>query len=76
MKELIKKPTVFIMKKIKEQNFNIDTLDREKLRTKLFEFLESKITYLEGSLDNLESIINYINDLEQRLYQDFIKENS
>jgi hypothetical protein len=64
----------FYHEKIKEQNFNIDTLDREKLRTKLFEFLESKITYLEGSLDNLES--NYINDLEQRLYQDFIKENS
>jgi len=66
----------FYHEKIKEQNFNIDTLDREKLRTKLFEFLESKITYLEGSLDNLESIMNYINDLEQRLYQDFIKENS
>ena len=64
----------FYHEKIKEQNFNIDTLDREKLRTKLFEFLESKITYLEGSLNNLES--NYINDLEQRLYQDFIKENS
>ena len=64
----------FYHEKIKEQNFNIDTLDREKLRTKLFEFLESKITYLKGSLDNLES--NYINDLEQRLYQDFIKENS
>jgi hypothetical protein len=66
----------FYHEKIKEQNFNIDTLDREKLRTKLFEFLESKITYLEGSFDHLESIMNYINDLEQRLYQDFIKENS